>query len=143
VKVQDIGDDLGVAYVVEGSIRKAGNRVRVTAQLIEAATDSHVWAEKYDRDLEDIFAIQDQVTRAIVTALTRRLETADIDRAMSERPRNMAAYELYLRGRQLANRFNLQDIVKGRQCLEEGTALDPEFARAHSSLAWVTLAETW
>ena len=143
VKVQEIGDDLGVAYVVEGSIRKAGNRVRVTAQLVEAATGNHVWAERYDRDLEDIFAIQDQVTGAIVTALTRRLETTDIDRAMSERPRNMAAYELYLRGRQLADRFNLEDIVKGRQFLEEAIVLDPEFARAHSSLAWVTLAETW
>jgi len=143
VKVQSIGADLGVAYVVEGSVRKAGNRVRVTAQLVETGTGNHAWAERFDRDLEDIFAIQDEITRAIVTALTRRLETAGIDRAMRGNPQNMAAYELYLRGRHLADRFNLKDVEDGLLYLKEATALDPNFARAQAYLAWLTVAQTW
>jgi adenylate cyclase len=143
VKVQDIGADLGVAFVVEGSVRKASGRVRVTAQLVEAATGNHVWAERYDRDLEDIFAIQDQVTQAIVTALTRRLETTDIDRAMRGHPQNLAGYDLYLRGRHIADRFSRKDIAEARKFLKRATELDPEFARAQSYFAWLTLAETW
>jgi adenylate cyclase len=143
VKVQDIGADLGVAFVVEGSVRKASGRVRVTAQLVEAATGNHVWAERYDRDLEDIFAIQDQVTQAIVTALTRRLETTDIDRAMRGHPQNLAGYDLYLRGRHIADRFSRKDIAEARKFLKRATELDPEFARAQSYFAWLTLAKTW
>jgi adenylate cyclase len=74
VKIEDVGKKLGVKYVVEGSVRKAGNRVRVTAQLVDTLTSNHVWAERYDRELEDIFAVQDEVTQAIVSSLSDRLE---------------------------------------------------------------------
>ncbi|MEE8144524.1 MAG: adenylate/guanylate cyclase domain-containing protein, partial [Kiloniellales bacterium] len=89
VRVQDVGRDLGVNYVVEGSIRKAGNRVRLTVQLVEAATGNHVWAERYDRDLTDIFELQDELTRTIVATLPRRLESADAERIRRKPPSNM------------------------------------------------------
>jgi TolB-like protein len=83
VRVEDVGRELGVDYVAEGSIRKAGNRVRVTIQLIDAETGNHVWAERYDRDLADIFDLQDELTQTIVAALPRRLESADVERSAS------------------------------------------------------------
>ena len=96
VEVQKFARELGVQYVVEGSVRKAGNRVRITVQLIDAETDRHVWAERYDRDLEDIFAIQDEVTSAIVATLPGRVEAASRDRAARKPTDNMAAYECVL-----------------------------------------------
>jgi len=99
VDVQQAARELGVHYVVEGSVRKAGKRVRVTVQLIDAETDHHLWAERYDRDLEDIFAIQDEVTAAIVSTLAGRVEAASRDRAQHKRTENMAAYECLLAGK--------------------------------------------
>ena len=96
VDVQKFARELGVQYVVEGSVRKAGNRVRITVQLIDAETDRHIWAERYDRDLEDIFEIQDEVTRAIVATLPGRVEAAARDRAARKPTDNMAAYECVL-----------------------------------------------
>ncbi|MBI2750738.1 MAG: adenylate/guanylate cyclase domain-containing protein, partial [Burkholderiales bacterium] len=96
VEVQKFAKELGVQYVVEGSVRKAGNRVRITVQLIDAETDRHIWAERFDRELEDIFAIQDQVTSAIVAILPGRVEAATRDRAARKTTDNMAAYECVL-----------------------------------------------
>ena len=104
VKIQDVAAEFGVQYVVEGSVRKAGNRVRVTVQLIDAASDHHVWAERYDRELEDIFAIQDEVTAAIVATLPGRIEAASHDRAERKPTANMAAYECVLAGKVLHHR---------------------------------------
>jgi len=99
VNVGAIGRQLGVAYVVEGSVRKAGNRVRITAQLVEAASGNHIWAERYDHDLTDMFDLQDEVTRSVVAAIPGRLESADLDRIKRKRPEDMAVYDYVLRGK--------------------------------------------
>ena len=109
VDVKKVAHDLGVRYVVEGSVRKAGNRVRITVQLIDAESDHHVWAERYDRDLEDIFAIQDEVTSAIVATLPGRLEADARSRAERKPPANMAAYECVLEAKVLHHRSNRDD----------------------------------
>ena len=112
VEVQKFARELGVQYVVEGSVRKVGNRVRITVQLIDAETDRHVWAERYDRDLEDIFAIQDEVTTAIVATLPGRVEAASRDRAARKPTDNMAAYECVLSGKVLHHRSNRADNAR-------------------------------
>ena len=101
VDVKEVGERLGVAYVVEGSVRKAGNRVRVTAQLVEAATGNHLWAERYDRDLEDIFAVQDEVTENITHALLGNVTRAEMIRSRHRRVAQPAAYDLYLRAQDM------------------------------------------
>ena len=109
VKVRDIAREFGVHYVVEGSVRKAGDRVRVTVQLIDAETDRHIWAERYDRKIEDIFAIQDEVTCAIVGTLPGRIEAAGHGRAKRKPPQSMAAYEYVLTGKILHHRSTRED----------------------------------
>jgi adenylate cyclase len=95
--VKQVGRELGVRYVLEGSLRKAGNRVRLTAQLIEAASGGHVWAERYDRALDDIFAVQDEITLSVVGYIEPSLRQAEIERAKRKRPDSLDAYDLYLR----------------------------------------------
>src|SRR6478735_9712523 len=109
VKVQDVAREFGVEYVLEGSVRKAGNRVRVTVQLIDAETDRHIWAERYDRQLEDIFAIQDELTTSIVAILHGRVEAATQDRAKRKPTDNMAAYECVLAAKVLHHRSGRDD----------------------------------
>ena len=142
VEVQKFARELGVQYVVEGSVRKAGHRVRITVQLIDAATDRHVWAEKYDRDFEDIFAIQDEVTTAIVATLPGRVEAATRDRASRTTTDNMAAYECVLTGKVLHHRSNRDDNARAQQLLERAIQLDPSYAHAHAWKACV-LGQTW
>jgi adenylate cyclase len=117
-KVQDIAREFGVHYVVEGSVRKAGDRVRVTVQLIDAETDRHVWAERYDRELEDVFAIQDDVTRAIVGTLPGRIEAARYDRAKRKPTENMAAFEYVLTGKILHHRSTPDDNAQALRLLD-------------------------
>src|SRR5262249_46639923 len=104
VKVQEVARGFGVDYVVEGSVRKSGDRVRVTVQLIDAETDTHIWAERYDRELKDIFAIQDEVTGAVVATLSGRVEAAAHERVARKPTENMAAYECVLAGKILHHR---------------------------------------
>ena len=104
VNVQKVAKELGVQYIVEGSVRKAGSRVRITVQLIDAETDSHLWAERYDRELADIFAIQDEVTSSIVSILPGRVAAAARDRVQRKPPENLAAYECVLAGKLLHHR---------------------------------------
>ena len=129
-------------YVVEGSVRKAGKRVRITVQLIDAKTDRHVWAERYDRDLEDIFAIQDEVTTAIVATLPGRIEAATRDRVARLTTENMAAYECVLAGKLLHHRSNRDDNARAQQLLQRAIELDPSYAHAHAWKACV-LGQTW
>ena len=96
VDIKEVGERLGVQYVVEGSVRRAANRVRVTAQLIEAQTGNHIWAERYDRDLEDIFAVQDELTRSIVATLAAQLGKTVAKHAGRKPPASVKAYEYYL-----------------------------------------------
>ena len=142
VRIQEVAAEFGVQYVVEGSVRKAGNRVRVTVQLIDAESDRHVWAERYDRELEDLFAIQDEVTAAIVATLPGRVEAATHDRAERKTPDNMAAYECVLAGRVLHHRSTREDNAAALAMLERAIALDPKYAHAH---AWkgCVLGQAW
>jgi len=142
VDVQKFARELGVQYVVEGSVRKAGPRVRITVQLIDAATDRHIWAERYDRELADVFAIQDEVTSAIVAVLPRRVEAAARDRAARETPDNLAAYELVLTAKVLHHRSNRADNERAQRLLERAIALDPTYAHAHAWRA-CTVGQAW
>ncbi len=141
-KIQEVARELGVQYVVEGSVRKAGNRVRVTVQLIDAATDRHLWAQRYDRELEDIFAIQDEVTRAIVAALPARVEAAAHERVKRKPTEDMAAYECLLAAKVLHHRSTVEDNAQALHLLERAIELDPEYAHAHAWKACV-LGQTW
>jgi adenylate cyclase len=142
VKVQDVAREFGVQYVVEGSVRKAGNRVRITVQLIDGESDRHVWAERYDRELEDIFAIQDEVTAAIVATLPGRVEAASHDRAKRKPTDNLAAYECVLAGKVLHHRSTREDNAEAQRVLERAIALDPKYAHAHAWKACV-LGQAW
>jgi adenylate cyclase len=132
VKVQNVGRELGVRYVVEGSVRKAGNRVRVTVQLIEAASGNHIWAERYDHDLTDMFELQDEVTRSIVAAIPGRLASADLDRVKRKHLKNMAAYDYTLRGRAHHHRGTKEDNAEALRVLDKAIELDPELAEAYA-----------
>jgi len=142
VDVRQIARELGVQYVVEGSVRKAGNRVRVTVQLIAGDADRHVWAERYDRQLEDIFAIQDEVTAAIVATLPGRLEAATRERVARKPTDNMAAYECVLAGKLLHHRSNRADNEAALRLLDRAIALDSNYAHAHAWRACV-LGQSW
>src|SRR6202043_1830242 len=124
------------------SVRKVGNRIRVTVQLIDAETDRHLWAERYDRELEDIFAIQDEMTRAIVAILPGRVEAATHDRAKRKPTDNMAAYESVLAAKLLHHRSNRDDNAQALHLLDRALALDPDYAHAHAWKACV-LGQTW
>jgi adenylate cyclase len=118
--------------VVEGSVRKAGNRVRITVQLIDAETDRHIWAERYDRELADIFAIQDEVTSAIVSTLPGRVEAATHDRAARKPTDNMAAYECVVAAKVLHHRSTREDNAEALRLIERAIELDPKYAHAHA-----------
>jgi adenylate cyclase len=135
-----VARQLNVRYVLEGSVRKAGGRVRITAQLIEGATDTHVWAERYDRTLDDIFALQDEIARAIVDALKIKLmpeERAGIGKRTTE---NVEAYQYYLMGRQHALRLGRRNYLSARRHYQRAIEIDPNYARAHAGFA---LVEGW
>ena len=132
--VREVGRKLGVRYVVEGSVRRAGKRVRITAQLIDAVEDKHIWAERYDRDLEDIFAVQDEVTRAIVTAIEPQLASSERQRARRKPTDNLDAWECYQRG--LWHMFSYSQTADAMRFFRRAIRLDPEFDSAYAGLAY-------
>ena len=142
IKAQEIAREFGVDYVVEGSVRKAADRVRVTVQLIDGETETHVWAERYDRKLEDIFAIQDEVTAAIAATTFGRVEAARQDRAQRKRTENMAAYEYVLTGKVLHHWSNREANAESLRMLNRAIELDPNYAHAHAWKACVT-GQAW
>ncbi len=142
VNVQEVAKSLNVNYVVEGSVRKAGNRVRITVQLIDAARDNHIWAERFDRDLEDIFAIQDEVTSSIAATLPGRLEAASQDRIKRKTTDNMAAYELVMTAKVLHHRSAREDNKEAQELIELAIAIDPDYAHAHAWKACI-LGQAW
>ena len=142
VTVQEVAADLGVRFVLEGSVRKAGGRVRVTVQLIDAVADQHVWAEKYDGDLEDIFAMQDKITSAIVATLPGRIEAFRQSSAERDVPDNMAAYELMQAGRRLHHNSSHEDNTRALEFLGRAVEMDPQSASAHAWRA-CTLGQAW
>jgi len=142
VKVQAVAREFGVDYVLEGSVRKVGDRTRVTVQLIDAETDRHIWAERYDRKLEDIFAIQDEMTCAIAATLPGRVEAATHDRAKRKPTDNMAAYECVLTAKVLHHRSIREDNAEAQHLLDRALMLDPNYAHAHAWKACV-LGQMW
>ena len=131
--VRNVGRQLGVRYIVEGSVRRAGNRIRVTAQLIDAEAGNHVWAERYDRELADIFDVQDEVTRQIVVNIAPRLQAADQLSAKRRAPEDMRAYDHYLQARTLIDTpRGIADLELGREHCERAIEIEPGYARAHA-----------
>jgi eukaryotic-like serine/threonine-protein kinase len=128
--IRKIASALGVAHVLEGSVRRAGSRIRVTAQLIAAADGSHIWSERYDRELTDVFEVQDEIASEVAGALRVRLAGAPLRR---HRP-NLAAYEAFLQGRHQLDRLRPEGYELGKKYLEQAIALDPEYAEPHSAL---------
>jgi adenylate cyclase len=141
VDVRSVAKELGVRYIVEGSIRRAGKRIRVTAQLVDSATGKHLWAERYDRELEDVFAVQEEVTRAIVTAIAPRIDSAEFDKASRKRPESLGAYEIAVRARaHILEAWMKSDATLCDQALREANdalAIDLRSTIALNALAWV------
>jgi adenylate cyclase len=140
-KVQEVGRELGVRYVLEGSVRKAGSRLRITAQLVDTLTGGHLWAERYDRDLKDVFALQDEVTQKIVESLAVRLTKREEDRLARKYTDNLEAYDLVLRGLECYFQLTQQANVNAREIFQKVVDLDPLYALAHSRLGWTYLRE--
>ncbi|SJM33284.1 adenylate/guanylate cyclase domain-containing protein [Mesorhizobium delmotii] len=142
VNVREVAEKLDVQYLVEGSVRKIGDRVRVTVQLIDTANDAHIWADKYDRKLDDIFAIQDEVTAAIAATLPGRVEAAQRDQLARAKPANMAAYECVLAAKVLHHRSTIADNERAQTLIGRAVALDPDYAHAHAWRACI-LGQAW
>jgi len=145
--IRQVGRELGVRYVLEGSIRRAGDRVRISAQLVDAVTGAHRWAERYDRELKDVFAVQDEVSRAIVALLVAHVSKAEAERTLLKPPETWQAYDFFMRASEIftAMRSSLKvaDLYEARQFLDRSISLDPNYARAYATLshthliAWV------
>jgi adenylate cyclase len=136
VDVKQVGRDLGVRYVLEGSVRKLGHRVRITAQLLDATSATHVWAERYDRALDDIFALQDELTMSVVGAIEPTLQQAEIERTKRKRPDSLDAYDLYLRALPFAMTCMPEDAERALPFLEQVVAIEPDYAAAHAMIAF-------
>jgi adenylate cyclase len=143
VKVQQVSEELGVRYVLEGSVRTGGDKIRITAQLIDALTGNHLWAEQYDRNLDDIFAIQDEITKKIITALQVKLTEGEQARAAAKGTNNLEAYLKCLQANELVHRVNPESNALGKQLAEEAIALDPEYAWAYYNLGRAHQVDVW
>ena len=137
IDIQEVSRNLGVRFVLEGSVRMVGNQVRITGQLIDATTGDHVWADRYDGDLADVFAVQDEITRSIVSTIAGRIQDFDLDRIKSKETANLSAYENVLRGQHLMHNYTEDDYAEARRFFEHAITLDPNFARAHAWMAYV------
>jgi adenylate cyclase len=127
--VRQVTRELGVRYVLEGSVRKAGNRVRITAQLIDGATGNHIWADRYDRQVVDIFEVQDDITRNVVGAIEPQLYASEIERIQSKPPESLDAWGSVIRGLWHLGRFTKDDTEQARQLLRQAVALSPSYAK--------------
>lgn len=141
VDVSQVGHELNAGYIVEGSVRRAANRIRITAQLIRASDGTHLWADRYDRELEDIFAVQDEVTQTIAAALGVRLQDAARELAMRKNPADLNAYDCVLRARRYTITLEGEEHANARDLLERAVKLEPSYADAFALLANVYLAE--
>lgn len=143
VDIRQVGRELGARYVLEGSVRRSGDRVRIAAQLIDAVTGAHLWAERYDREVHDVFAVQDEVVRMIVAILAAHVNRAEIERVLLKPPAAWEAYECYLRGAEALalhqNRRTKASLHEARRLLEQSLAIDPDYARAAAVLSWTHL----
>jgi adenylate cyclase len=138
-----VSEELGVQYVLEGSVRKGGDKIRITAQLIDAMTGNHLWAEQYDRDLKDIFAVQDEITKNIITAMQVKLTEGEEVKAASKGTKNLEAYLKYLQAYELINKVNPESNALAKQLAEEAVALDPKYASAYYILGRSHMMDVW
>jgi adenylate cyclase len=143
VKVKQVSEELGVRYVLEGSVRRSGEKVRITAQLIDAMTGYHLWAERYDRDLREIFALQDEIALKILKTVHEKLQPADHARVLERGARNLEAFLKAMEAREHFYRATKEDNVLARNLYEEVIALDPDYAFAYAGLAWTHMWEVW
>ncbi|MEK6255171.1 MAG: tetratricopeptide repeat protein, partial [Gemmatimonadales bacterium] len=143
--IRTMADELNVATILEGSVRKAGTRLRITAQLINAADGYHLWSETYDRELEDVFEVQDEIARSIVDALKVQLDMRATPHLVTQATRSMDAYTLYLKGRYVYNKFRREDLGQSLSFYEQALVADPGYARAYAGIAdsWMSLADDW
>ena len=133
--IRTVAKELGVRYVIEGSVRKSANRIRLTAQLIDGATGEHLWSQRYDRDLSDVFAVQDELTASVVGALEPELGKAEIERARTKTPESLDAWDLYQRGTWHFNRRTRDDVAEARKYYRRAIELNPGFGPAYSGLS--------
>lgn len=143
VTAGQVGRELGASHVLSGSLRRAGNRLRINAQLVDAATDFPLWSERYDREMEDVFEVQDEMASKIAAALRITLSPQEQQALKAKPTENTQAYDLYLRGRNYARRVGRQDMLFALQMFENAVALDPNFALAHAGLANVCAEYYW
>ena len=142
-EIKRVGRELGVRYVAEGSVRKIGGRVRVTIQLLDTASGYSLWTERYDRELEDIFALQDEIVRAIVAALPGRLEDAGREIARRKPTPSITAYDLVLLGNERWRQLTVKGMAEAREYFRNAVALDPQYARAHVNIAWTIVCDVF
>jgi adenylate cyclase len=139
VDIRQVGRELGARYVLEGSVRRSGDRIRIAAQLIDAETGAHRWGERYDRELHDVFAVQDEAARAIVATLAAHVRRAETERALLKPPATWQAYEYYLRGAEALllhfHRRSKASLHDARRLLEQSLVIDPDYARAYTMLS--------
>ena len=146
VKIRHVAEELGVRYVLEGSVRKAGEKIRINAQLIDAVSGHHLWAERYDGRLDDVFALQDKVTEKIVAALALKLTLAEREQVLSKETDNILAYDAYLKGMEYYRRFTPDDLIKAIAFFEKAVELEPNYGRAYAAMAlvyWRAYAMAW
>jgi TolB-like protein/Tfp pilus assembly protein PilF len=141
VKVQDVGREMGVRYVLEGSVLKADNQVRINAQLIDATTGYHLWSERYDRPLQNVLTLQDEIVQKIVTTLKLQLTLEEQGYLVRKHTDNLEAYDFFLRGQEHFLRLTKEANAQARQMYEKAIVLDPQYAEAYSSLVWTYLLE--
>jgi adenylate cyclase len=146
-RVQDIRRELNVNYILEGSVQRVGERMRITAQLIEGATGKHLWAERYDRHVDDLFAVMDEVTELIVgtlgTTYGGRLRKAASERATRSGPKSFRAFDHFLRGMEDLNRFTKDSVPRSIEHFRNAVSLEPQYAKAHAKIAWGHLSNLW
>ena len=142
VDIKQVARELGVRYVLEGSVRRSGSRVRVVAQLIDAETGKHIWAERYDRALEDVFAVQDEITMAVVAAIVPAVADADLRRILRKPTESLGAWEAYQRGLWHEAKQNATDNTRARDFFQQAIRLDAGFAPAYVELAHTYLADS-
>jgi TolB-like protein len=143
VDVRQVAQELGVRYVLEGSVRVAGGRIRVAAQLIDAETGKHIWAERYDRELRDLFAVQDEITERVVATVEPHLYLEEGFRAASKPPDSIDAWGLVARAVVMLNKFDGEQNAEARALLRRAIVLEPTYARAHALLAWAVYWATY
>ena len=143
MKVQQVAEELGARYVIEGSVRKSGDRVRITAQLIDAVSGHHIWAQKFDRDLVDIFELQDEISQRIAAIVQPELERAEEKRSVVKKPQNLDAWDYYQRGISLLYKFTKEGNERAREMFEKALALDPNYSQAFSGLAYSHHRDIW